>query len=257
VGQGLSVVVRTTRHTLVYDMGARWPSGFDIGSAVVAPYLRHLGVGSVDLAVASHADQDHAGGLGGLLDAMPVRRVISGEPGELVRSGAEPCRAGQQWQWDGVRFLMLHPTTGGESGNDASCVLRIATAGGSALLTGDIEAGVEAELVSESIAGEASALHADVLVAAHHGSDSSSTDAFLRAVDPAWVWFSAGYANRFGFPNTAVVDRVRALGSATATTSTDGAVSLRLPSSAAPLLPRRHRREDARLWRHWPDAVGR
>jgi competence protein ComEC len=251
VGQGLSVVVRTARHALVYDMGPRFPSGFNTGAAVLAPYLKHLGISSVDIAVASHADQDHAGGLGGLMRNMPLGRLLSGEPDDLDVP-AEPCRAGMNWRWDEVDFRFLHPWQPGAVGNDASCVLRIATAGATALLTGDVGSGVEAALVAR----DASALRADVLIAAHHGSDSSSSAAFLQAVDPAWVWFSAGYANRYGFPNDAVVARVAAQGSATASTATDGAVSLLLPAARGPLLPRRHRLQDRRLWRHWPSGSG-
>jgi competence protein ComEC len=252
VGQGLAVVVQTSGHTLVYDMGPRYPSGFNTGAAAVAPYLRHHGVNAVDLAVVSHADQDHAGGLAGLLDSIPVRRILSGEPQELD-AAAEPCSAGMRWRWDGVDFSILHPPGPGLSGNDASCVLRVESAGASVLLPGDIEAGVEAELVATLGA----ALRADVLVAAHHGSNSSSTAAFLAAVAPEWVWFSAGYANRFGFPNAPVVARVAAQGSATVATPADGAVSLLLPGAPAELAPERHRREDGRLWRHRPEEAAR
>jgi competence protein ComEC len=251
VGQGLSVVVRTARHTLVYDMGVRYPSGFNTGAVVVAPYLRHQGASAVDLAVVSHADQDHAGGLRGLMDDIEVRRILSGEPEELGVS-AEPCRRDMAWRWDGVEFRFLYPAGPGASGNDASCVLRIDTAGASALLTGDIEAAVEAALVHRDGAD----LDADLLIAAHHGSDSSSTAAFLRAVDPDWVWFSAGYANRFGFPSRAVQARVAAIGSATAATAVDGGVSVLLPAVTRPLLPRRHRHRSRQLWRHLPAAGG-
>jgi competence protein ComEC len=251
VGQGLAAVVRTAQHTLVYDLGVGWPSGFNTGAVVVAPYLRHQGVDAVDTLIVSHADQDHAGGLSGLLADLPVTRLLSGEPSALNTPdgiNSEPCRAGTQWRWDGVTFRILHPTGRGESGNNASCVLHVATGGASVLLTGDVEAGVEAELVAAF--GER--LRADVLLASHHGSDSSSTMPFLRAVDPRWVWFSAGYGNRWGFPHEAVVARVRALGVATASTATDGAVSLRLPAEPAPLVPMRARQAQQRLWRHRP-----
>ncbi len=258
VGQGLAVVVRTAGHTLVYDTGPRFPSGFNTGSAVIAPYLRYGDVTDVDLVMVSHADQDHAGGLPGLSEAIPLRRVMSGEAGELSWlagdeeapwPAAEPCRAGMGWAWDGVHFRVLHPTaSSAEEGNDASCVLHVATGGASVLLTGDIEAGVESELV----AGGAD-LSADVLLAPHHGSDSSSTEPFLRAVAPDWIWFSAGYVNRFGFPSAPVLDRVRALGIATANTASDGAVSLRLPARPGRLTPTRHRPGAARIWRHRPE----
>ncbi|MBK1629947.1 DNA internalization-related competence protein ComEC/Rec2 [Thiohalocapsa halophila] len=259
VGQGLAVVVRTAGHTLVYDMGVGWPSGFNTGTVVVAPYLRHRGVGGVDIAMVSHADQDHAGGLEGLAADLPVRRVLSGEPQALdapAGVAAEACRAGDHWRWDGVEFRVLHPSGPAQEGNDASCVLHVAAGGASVLLTGDIEAGVEAALVA-AVPG---ALAADVLLASHHGSDSSSTAAFLRAVDPDWVWFSAGYANRFGFPSADVVARVRALGAAAASTATDGGVTLRLPAQPGPLVPTGAREVRQRLWRHRPrpaDATSR
>jgi competence protein ComEC len=259
VGQGLAVVIRTAGHTLVYDTGPRFPSGFNTGSAVIAPFLRHGDVTAVDLAVVSHADQDHAGGLAGLSEAIPLRRVMSGEEDELSWlagdepapwPAVEPCRAGMNWTWDGVHFRVLHPRASPvEEGNDASCVLHVASGGASVLLTGDIEAGVEAELV----AADAAVLSADVLMAPHHGSDSSSTEAFLRAVAPDWVWFSAGYANRFAFPNGPVLERVNALGIATANTASDGAVSLRLPAEPGPLVPTRYRPRAARVWRHRPE----
>ena len=251
VGQGLAVVVRTARHTLVYDTGVGWPSGFNTGSLVVAPYLRHQGIRTVDLAMVSHADQDHSGGLAGLARDLPVRRVLSGEPQALdVPSGSAlaPCRAGERWRWDAVDFRILHPAGSEHDGNDASCVLHVAAGGASVLLTGDIEAGIEAALMAD----HAEALRADVLLAAHHGSDSSSTAAFLRAVDPKWVWFSAGYANRFGFPSEDVVARVRALGPAIANTATDGAVTLQLPAQPGPLVPTRARETRQCLWRHRP-----
>jgi competence protein ComEC len=254
VGQGLAMVVRTAGRTLVYDLGAGWPSGFNTGSAVVAPYLRHRGISGVDTLVVSHADQDHAGGLAGLLAELDVTRVLSGEPSELSLPdgvSAEPCRAGDEWHWDGVTFRILHPPGLGESGNDASCVLHVATGGAAVLLTGDIEAGVEAGLVAAF--GER--LRADVLVAAHHGSDSSTTMPFLRAVAPRWVWFSAGWGNRWGFPNEAVVARVRTLGAANADTAVDGAVTLRLPVTPGPLSPSRARQVEPRLWRHRPTPM--
>ena len=248
VGQGLSVVVRTHSRTLVYDIGPRYPSGFETGSVVVVPYLREVGVRQVDLVVASHADQDHVGGLRGLLDGIEVRRLISGEPGELDAVDADACRRGARWRWDGVDFELLHPDRDDYKGNDASCVLRVSTAVASVLLPGDVEQTVERLLASEL--GER--LRTDVLVASHHGSATSTSSSFLTAVDPRWVLYSAGYANRFGFPADAVEARVQAIGAATANTATDGAVQLRLPASGTLSEPRRQRAVVRRIWRHRP-----
>ena len=192
---------------------------------------------------------------------MEVKRLLSGEPGELesvVPKGrvstfptAEPCRRGQRWRWDGVDFAVLHPAVDGadHDGNDASCVLRVSTAVASLLLPGDAERDIERLLVAEQ--GEW--LRADILVAGHHGSATSSGSEFLAAVRPNWVLYASGYANRWGFPVAEVRERVRALGAATANTATDGAVSFVLPAVGTLAPPTRQREADRRLWRHWFD----
>ena len=248
VGQGLSAVVHTHAHTLVYDVGPRFPSGFDTGAAVLGPYLREVGVTRVDRLIASHADRDHVGGLHGLLSAVPVSSILSGEPAELGVANAAACRRGQRWRWDGVEFEILHPEDADGSGNDASCVLRVASGGASLLLTGDIERGVEQRLVDELGQG----LRADILVAAHHGSATSSSTEFLDAVSPRWVLYSAGFANRFGFPAAEVEARVRALGAISANTAEDGALDVLLPATGPVPEPVRQRRVDASIWRHCP-----
>jgi len=161
---------------------------------------------------------------------------------------ASACRRGQRWRWDGVEFEMLHPEGTGESGNDASCVLRVASDGASLLLTGDIERGIEQRLVSE----RGDDLRSDILVAAHHGSATSSSTEFLDAVAPRWVLYSAGFANRFGFPAAEVRARVRALGAASANTAEDGALDLLLPATGPFPEPVRQRSVDASIWRHCP-----
>ena len=270
VGQGLAVSVRTARHTLVYDLGPRYPSGFNTGAAVVLPYLRALGTRSLDVLVISHADQDHAGGLPGLVGQMPIARLLSGEPAELelelelepaaersVR--AEPCHTGQHWHWDGVDFDLLYPPPGQQlEGNDSSCVLKVTAGGASVLLTGDASQAVEAQLITH----HGQTLQAEVLVAGHHGSATSSSRAFLQQVQPRWMIVSAGFANRYGFPAPAVVERAKRLGIPTLNTATTGAIEFRWPAapSAAELLepprllpPRLSRQQRDRLWRHHPN----
>jgi len=255
VGQGLAVVVRTASHALVYDAGPRFPSGFNTGDAVVVPYLRETGVRRLDLLIASHGDQDHAGGLAGLMDPITVDRLLSGEPAALAdwlpvaaRTTAEPCRRGQVWHWDGVELALLHPDHGGYAGNDSSCVLRVRAGRASLLLTGDIEAGVERRLVDL----EGPDLAADVLVAAHHGSATSTSAAFLDAVAPALVLYSSGYANRFGFPSAEVQARVAARDIRWLDTADSGALELTLRPSGAIVGPARHRFVAERTWRHHP-----
>src|SRR6185503_14622559 len=137
VGQGLAVVVRTAGHALVYDTGPRFRSGSDTGQEVLVPYLRSQGITRPDLAIVSHGDNDHAGGLASLRKAYPALPVYTGAPERVP--DAQACQRGQHWDWDGVRLEVLYPEAGGTlSGNDASCVLRITGAGGRALLVGDL-----------------------------------------------------------------------------------------------------------------------
>jgi competence protein ComEC len=243
VGQGLSVVVRTAGHTLVYDTGPAFPSGFNTGSAVVLPFLREAGVDTIDTLVLSHGDGDHAGGFEGLVSGIHVRRILAGEPGEVEDPRARPCLAGQRWTWDGVDFHILHPAPGGGSGNDSSCVLRVVTAGATALLPGDIERRVERELAAQP----RGSLSADVLVAAHHGSDTSSSQPFLQAVAPRWVLYASGYANRFDFPSPEVQDRVASVGAEGLDTARTGSIWFAL-SDQGLRGPRLHRVERPRIW---------
>lgn len=201
VGQGLATVVRTRHHTLVYDTGPRFSPEFDAGRAVVVPYLRQVGVGQVDKLVVSHGDNDHIGGADSLREEIPVTDVLSSVPQRLA--GAEACIAPQEWTWDGVRFALIHPSDPGLRHNDSSCVLHIQGPYGSLLLPGDIERGAEAMLV-ETYAEQ---LRADVLVAPHHGSKTSSTADFLAQVQPQIVLFPVGYRNRYHHPHPAVLAR--------------------------------------------------
>ena len=228
VGHGLAAVVQTRAHTLIFDTGPRYGGSFDAGSTAIVPLLRRDGVDKVDVVVISHGDSDHMGGLRSLQRAVPLRRIISGVAGRI--EGAEPCQAGQHWVWDGVRFDMLHPGRGaGWAGNDGSCVLRVASAVGSVLIPGDIEAAGEADVLRRLGAG----LRSDVLVAAHHGSHSSSTAAFIDAVDPAYVLFPAGYRDRYGHPHADVLRRFRERSVKPLQTASDGAIRVRLPARGA------------------------
>ncbi|MDE2088707.1 MAG: DNA internalization-related competence protein ComEC/Rec2, partial [Gammaproteobacteria bacterium] len=177
VGQGLAAVVRTRHHALVYDTGPRSSARFDAGSAVVVPYLRHMGIPALDLLLVSHGDNDHIGGARSILQRMPVRSVLTSVPRKLGYASARRCVAGQSWRWDGVEFHVVHPPPEWFGrGNDASCVLRVRAPGGSLLLTGDIERPAEEYLLRH----HARALPARILVVPHHGSRTSSSAAFIN-----------------------------------------------------------------------------
>ncbi len=252
VGQGLSAVLRTRGHTLVYDLGPRFSDSFDAATGVLLPYLRRAGVGEIDLLVLSNADADHVGGAGKLLRQIPVRRLLSGQAAELAELGAEPCRAGSEWTWDGVRFRLLHPPSGEHwRGNDSSCVLAVENAAGRILLPGDIEAPAERAL----LAAYGGKLASRILLAPHHGSATSSTPELVAAVRPDFVLYSTGYRNRFGFPRPVVSQRwsaARALGLATADT---GAIEFRLGADGRLHGPRLARQRQRRHWTHLPPGL--
>ena len=243
VGQGLAAVVETRHHTLVFDTGPRFSPRFDTGEAVVLPYLRRRGWGRVDHLVISHGDTDHIGGAESLLASMPVTAISSSVPEKLDAWPVMSCRRGQAWEWDGVRFTLLHPPTDSAAGrNDASCVLKVTAGEQSVLLTGDIEKAAERRLLQQDQA----LLGADILVAPHHGSNTSSTMPFIEAVNPEYVLFPVGYRNRFGFPREAVVQRYRRAGVRMLDTASAGAISFSLGQGT--LAPSRYRYTARRYW---------
>lgn len=248
VGQGLAAVIRTREAVLVFDTGPGYETGFNTGTLVLVPFLTAQGVQRVDRLVLSHADRDHSGGALGLLERIPVRRILSGEPAALGIPGAEPCRAGDGWEWSGVHFRFLHPDGTGWADNDASCVLRVEAGGRAILLPGDITQTVEAHLIRV----QPGALRSDILVAGHHGSATSTSVAFLDAVEPWLVLYSAGYANRFGFPATEVRVRMMARGIPALDTGASGAIELRLRADGSVQGPWTWRGRMGRLWTHRP-----
>jgi len=202
VGQGLSVVVTTRQHLLIYDFGPRY-GDFSLGEAVVVPHLLGESLGIIDAVVLSHGANDHVGGFPAVADQFPIRRQFSGDPEETrgvsCHTSAEPA-----WTWDGVEFTFLRSKPAKvRNVNNLSCVLRIQGAYGSALLTGDIEAAAENALVGRYGSG----LATDVLQIPHHGSKTSSNDRFLKATSPSYALLSRGKRNRFGHPAPVVMAR--------------------------------------------------
>jgi competence protein ComEC len=260
VGQGLAVLVQTHAHSLLYDTGPRYTETSDAGNRIVAPMLRAIGVPRLDMLVVSHQDSDHSGGALSLMNTVPVAEMLSSLPPdhpivlarEARRERVQRCSAGQRWSWDGVDFEMLHPVEANYANpklkaNDLSCVVRIANAYGSTLLTGDIEARTEADLVRRS--GEA--LRSDVLVVPHHGSRTSSTAAFIAAVHPDVAVFTPGYRNRFRHPRPEIVERYDAAGAKSFRTDYDGALIFDLDRGATHA-PQAQREREARYWRELP-----
>ena len=243
VGSGLATVVRTQNHVLVYDTGPRLGETLDAGRAVIAPFLRQQGVVKLDMLIVSHADKQHAGGVRSLREQMPVGRILTSALEQTPIDGAERCRAGQDWEWDGVRFRLLHPPETGFVGDEASCVLQVIGSAGRVLLPGDIETRAETTLS----ATHGAELAAEVLVAPHQGRRDLSVPAFLAAVRPRYILFSTGYRNRFGYPRPETVARYRATGATLLDASYEGALTFRL-EPGRPLAPERYRRDHRRYW---------
>jgi len=262
VGQAGAVAILTARHAFLFDAGLRSSAVSDGGARVVAPYFKARGVRKLDGFVVSHADIDHAGGLRSVLESVPVEQSFSsfdvksyltreagllGMPGVLpnLPRSLSPCEYGVAWETDGVTFEFLWPlkpalrkraATASKERNDNSCVLRIRGAFHSALLTGDISAAQEQALIKRGLG------QVDVVLAAHHGSKSSSSASFVNTVQAAEVIAQVGAWNRYGHPHSAIERRWRGSGAQFWRTDQTGAVTVRSrPSGLQALADRTHR----------------
>ena len=260
VGQGLAVVVETHRHALLYDTGPRYSDDADAGGRIVAPFLRAAGLTRLGGMIITHQDSDHSGGAQSVLQTVPIDWLASSlaadHPINTRRAtgsaDALRCESGQRWTWDDIRFEILQPSAADYANprlkpNDLSCVVRIESRHGSVLLTGDLEARGELELVRRDPA----ALKADVLLVPHHGSRTSSTRAFIAAVAPTVAVITPGYRNRFGHPRPDIVARYDEAGIRLYRTDYDGALSFSFAPGMS-LSPRAHREHERRYWRQAP-----
>lgn len=238
VGQGDALLLESDRATLMIDTGGSPVSDFDPGTRLLAPALRARGIDSVDAIAITHLHADHAGGLAGLLaeiaadavwtaplgvDAPPVRRLRAdaGDVPLLERASGASGRLGD------CSWRALHPTTArrpGDAGplsNDGSLVLAVRCARRALLLTGDGERAAEASYAPllQLPAGA-------VLKSPHHGSRTSSGDALLDRLAARHVVISVGWHNRFGLPDSEVLERYRARQIAVYRTDRDGALTV-------------------------------
>jgi competence protein ComEC len=216
VGQGLAAVIRTKNSVLVYDTGPKFCSGFNTGEAVIVPFLRAKGINKIDKLVISHGDNDHIGGMESVLENLKVTEILIGNN----------CQQGQNWQIDGVHFQILHPPPNytAKKTNEHSCVLKVSATGGTILLPGDIEKRSERYLVKHAN----KQLKSDILIVPHHGSSTSSTAAFIDAINPKIALFAVGYRNRFGHPKPKVLEAYHQRNITTWQTVDKGAISIRV-----------------------------
>ncbi|OGT98043.1 MAG: DNA internalization-related competence protein ComEC/Rec2, partial [Gammaproteobacteria bacterium RIFOXYB2_FULL_38_6] len=232
VGQGLASVIQTQHHVLIYDTGPHYYSGFDAGASVVIPYLQRIGADSVDVMIVSHSDNDHSGGAVSILKNEKVKKFLTSIPKKFKPYPAQFCYAGQHWTFDGVQFEMLWPPKNlPYLDNNSSCVLKVFNTHHSLLLTGDIEKWAEEKIV-QNAKNFSENIKTEILVAPHHGSKTSSSLVFLKAVQPKEILFSSGFENRFHFPSQAVIKRCQMLKITMLNTAVSGAVQIKTKGDA-------------------------
>ncbi|MEM7277044.1 MAG: DNA internalization-related competence protein ComEC/Rec2 [Pseudomonadota bacterium] len=244
VGQGQAILIRTARNALLFDTGPGFSGGGSSASNQILPALRALNIGELERVIVSHADFDHRGGLGDILQAMPGTPVNYSGDANLFPPRAIACKAGMRWELDRVPFEFLHPA-GASTGNNGSCVLKIGTTNTATLLTGDIERKAERQLVER----ESHRLKSLIVSVPHHGSETSSAPEFVQAVAARYALVSAGYRNRWSFPREPVVARWQASGSRVFNVADQGALSIKVCPSVEPDIAA-FRASSPRFWRY-------
>jgi competence protein ComEC len=251
VGQGMAAVAQTRSHALLYDTGPDFSGEADSGNRILVPSLHAQGVSRLDGMMLTHDDSDHTGGAISVMQAMPVGWLSSSLPDDspILQLARNPlrCADGQNWEWDGVRFEVLHPpreyySRDKTSKNNLGCVLRVSTGSHSILLAADIEKESESRLLKQ----QGGKLPATLLLVPHHGSKTSSVQPFVDAVQPRYAVFAAGYRNRFGHPREEVVERYRAAGSELLRSDEDGAIIINMDGQNFTV--ERHRKSHVRYW---------
>jgi competence protein ComEC len=252
VGQGTAVLIRTSHHALLYDTGPAF-GDTNAGDRIVLPRLFGLGLEKLDGLILTHDDLDHTGGAPSVLRDMNVDWVATSLPPDRPMFEGKKimrCLRGQHWQWDNVQFEILNPPVTAYSeqrkDNNMGCVLKVTAVAKSLLLTADAERPAEEEM----LAAEPDKLKADVLLAGHHGSKTSSIEAFINAVNADKVVFTMGYRNRYGHPHWSVVNRFRDAGAQLYRSDRAGELSFKLSSAEPKLEGWRHAHR-----RYWQDPV--
>ena len=249
VGMGSSMLLRTRHYSLVYDFGPGREGVYSAADQALIPVMQRLGIGTADLLIVSHVDQDHSGGLFSLRERYNSSQLLSGTPHELRARFALPhrvrsCHDFPAWRWDGVDFRFLVGGKRWPGTNNRSCILLV-RGHHRLLIPGDIEIAVERQLVKR----HGDALAADVLLIPHHGSKTSSSAAFIDRVSPQAAIFTLGRNNRWKFPHADVEERYRTRGTTLYRSDRDGEILVY--SSADSLRVSALRDPPRRLWRRW------
>lgn len=225
VGQGDSALVITPHgRAFMVDTGGVREGSYDIGSRVDVPYLLHYGVQKLDYIFLTHAHDDHAGGVKGILTKIPVGAIGIGHEGAgdylqtfgtgeigKIKKLLVPLQEGSSIELDGVRIDMLYSPESKKvqesqlqaTGNEFSNLIRVSYGEASFLFTGDLVAEQEQQVLANG-----TNVASTVLKVGHHGSRTSSSQEFLTAVNPGWAVISCGYNNSFGHPHKEILNRL-------------------------------------------------
>ena len=233
VGQGdCAVVVTEHGHCMIFDTGGTREHMFDVGGRVVVPYLKHENIRSVDKIFLTHVHEDHSGGAGAIIKKLPVGEIVTaGEPRSeyaavfgIAEKFLPPMHAGhtgEKFLIDGVEVeILFAPSVG--TGNEISNVYRVRFGNVSFLITGDLVTEIEAQMLREGVD-----VQSTVLKVGHHGSKTSSSEEFLRAVNPKCAVICVGYGNNFGHPRKEVLERLESLPTKIFRTDRDGLIKFK------------------------------
>lgn len=242
IGQAGAVLLKTKNHTLLFDTGVRRSADDDSGGRVILPTLRALGIKAIDTLVVSHADIDHSGGLGTLIQSIWVKKAYASfqldhfldREEQLLEQKIESlnpllsyerCGEGQTFVMDGVTFRFLNAVTDPiplKSSNDQSCVLAIEGKYHRLLLTGDLLEEQEPQIYQSA----AFLPPYQIIQVPHHGSKSSSSPEFINQVQAKYAIAQTGYKNRFKHPHPQIKERWQQQGTVFLNTADTGAVQV-------------------------------
>jgi len=275
VGQGLAILIYSHGQTLLYDTGASYGDHYAVAESTILPYLQARGITRLDYFFISHSDNDHAGGRAVIQDNLDIKQAYAGEADLMNQTDSyqannhqikgnkagdnykhhtqyQQCFSGQVHQLGKLTLTTLSPSSVGSNNNNNSCVLQVSDGVNRVLLTGDISKAVEQKLIVENRQSitkkNVNHLLADILIAPHHGSNTSSSLAFIKQVNPQWVVFSAGYKNRWRFPVEQVLQRYQQLGIKHLTTANTGFIRFNVQNHHIEV--KTYREDLAAYWYH-------
>ncbi len=231
VGQGTSVLLQTRNHALLFDTGRTFTANSLIQS------LYHDNIKRLDTLILSHDDDDHDGVAEEIIEIFKPDNIFTGMPRSYQFANSH-CKNGMTWQWDGVTFEFLTPTSvdDGENiqnGNDLSCVLRVIANDKAFLITGDLSSRYEQRLVEQY----SDNLYSQVLLLGHHGSKTSTSSSFLNTVMPDYAIVSAGLNNGYFHPHPSVLKRLEDRNIAVFRTDYSGALRLNFNQHGINIFP--------------------